>query len=150
MIVIIRSLATSQVARRILKRFRSRVLEWEHACIMTLFGGIVLANPVVFSGPSFTAFVGGPYLWGPAMLFAGIARIVALAVNGYMARPTALVRALAALSGIVLFAAVSLGLLFSWTWPTGLAPYPVLGFFGLFSLSWAIFDVAIPDEHNDP
>lgn len=147
MIIIIRKLADNEVAARIRSRFRARALEWEHASIMTIFGAIVLLNPEVFEGPSFSAFVGGPYLWGPCMLLAGVARLLALVINGYMARPTALVRALAALSGIALFAAISLGLLFSGTWPTGLAPYPVIGFFGLFSLYWSIFDVAIPDGH---
>ena len=148
MIAIIKRQA-GEFAGRVRKRFRSRALEWEHALIMTFFGAIVLFNPSVFEGPSFTAFPGSSGVWGWGMLGAGVARIVALGVNGYMARPTALVRALSALSGIVLFAAISLGLLFSWTWPTGLAPYPVLGFFGLFSLYWAIFDVAIPDDHHD-
>ncbi len=69
----------------------------------------------------------------------GTARLAALCVNGYMARPTALVRAIAAVSGILLFAALSLGFLFSWRWGTALAMYPVIGFFGLFSLYWAIF-----------
>jgi hypothetical protein len=147
-IIIIRKRA-GEFAGRVRKRFRSRAIEWEHASIMTIFGMILLINPAVFEGPSFTAFPGDAAWWGWGMLFAGLARFAALGINGYMARPTALVRALSALSGIVLFAAISLGLLFSWTWPTGLAPYPVLGFFGLFSLYWAIFDVAIPDDHHD-
>lgn len=137
-----------QVAGRIRGRFRSRVLEWEHATIMTLWGAIVLCNPEVFSGPSFVAFWGGPWLWGGLFLAGGALRIIALAINGYMARPTALVRAVAALSGILLFSAIGLGLLFAWTWGPGLAVYPVLGVFSLFSLYWAIFDVAIPDHHD--
>lgn len=147
MIVIIRKIAQNEVAIRIRSRFRSRAVEWEHALVMTVFGAIVLLNPAVFNGPSFSAFIGGPFVWGPCMLIAGTARILALCINGYMARPTALVRALSALSGVLLFAAITLGLLFSWTWPTGLAPYAVMGFFGLFSLYWSIFDVAIPDGH---
>lgn len=144
--IIVRS---QQVLRRIRTRFRSRILEWEHAIIMFLWGFIVLANPGVFEGPGFVAFVGGPYLWGGCVVIAGGLRIIALCVNGYMARPTALVRAFAAVSGILLFAAISLGFLFSWRWSTALAVYPVIGFFGLFSLYWSVFDVAIPETHKD-
>lgn len=138
-----------EVVWRIRSRFRSRVLEWEHAVMMSLWGMIVLANPGVFEGPSFTAFIGGPAFWGWALLLAGASRIGALCVNGYMARPTAVVRAFGAITGIALFAAISLGFLFSWTWGTALAMYPVVGFFGLFSLYWAVFDVAMPDGHDD-
>ena len=138
-----------EVAFRIQQRFRSRVLEWEHSAITVLWGLIVLGNPSVFSGPAFTAFPGGPVVWGWLVFLAGTARITALCINGYMAKPTAIVRAAGALTGIILFATITLGFLFSWTWPTGLAVYSVLGFFGLFSLYWSIFDVAIPDGHDD-
>lgn len=137
-----------EVASRIISRFRSRVLEWEHAAIFTLWGLIVLGNPAEFSGPAFAAFAGGPALWGWVVFLAGTLRIAALCVNGYMAKPTAIVRAAGALTGIGLFAVLTLGFLFSWTWPTGLAVYSVLGFFGLFSFYWSIFDVAVPDGHD--
>ena len=138
-----------EVAKRIQQRFRDRVLEWEHAIMTVIWGLVVLGNPGVFEGPSFAAFKGGAVVWGWAVMIAGTLRIAALCVNGYMARPTAMVRALAAVSGILLFAAISLGFLLSWRWGTALAMYPVVGFFGLFSLYWAIFDVANPDEHDD-
>jgi hypothetical protein len=141
---------TREVLRRIRQRFRDRALEWEHAIMTTLWGLIVLGKPSVFEGAAFEAFRGGPAVWGWAVAIAGTLRITALCVNGYMARPTALVRALAAVSGIILFAAISLGFLLSTGLNTGLAMYPVVGFFGLFSLYWAIFDVAIPDDHDDP
>ena len=137
-----------EVVSRIQQRFRSRVLEWEHAAITTLWGLIVLGNPEVFKGPAFVAFWGGPTLWGWIVFLAGTARITALCINGYMAKPTAIVRAAGALTGIGLFGVLTLGFLFSWTWPTGLAVYSVLGFFGLFSFYWSIFDVAIPDGHD--
>lgn len=146
--MIIRQHKVIEIAGRIRQRFRSRVLEWEHAIITVLWGLIVLGNPSVFQGPSFVAFVGGPVFWGWAVFLAGVARITALCVNGYMAKPTAVVRAFAAITGIGLFAALSLGFLFSWRWSTALAIYPVIGFFGLFSLYWAIFDVAVPDGHD--
>lgn len=114
----------------------------------TLWGLLVLANPAVFKGPSFTAFPGDAVTWGWVVFLAGCIRIAALGINGYMARPTALVRSISAIIGISLFSALSLGFLFSWTWSTALAIYPVVGFFGLFSLYWAIFDVAVPDDHN--
>lgn len=138
-----------EVLTRIRSRFRSRVLEWEHACITVLWGLIVLGNPSVFSGRAFAGFAGGPALWGWIVFLTGTLRIAALCVNGYMAKPTALVRAMGALSGIGLFSVLTLGFLFSWTWPTGLAVYSVLAAFGLFSLFWAIFDVAVPDGHDD-
>lgn len=137
-----------EVAGRIRSRFRSRVLEWEHAIITLLWGLVVLGNPAVFEGPGYQAFIGGPAFWGWVTFLAGVVRITALCVNGYMARPSAITRAFAAVSGICLFGALSLGFLFSWRWSTPLAVYPVIGFFGLFSLYWAIFDVAIPDEHD--
>lgn len=140
---------TREVLHRIRRRFRDRALEWEHSVITVLFGFVLLANPAVFEGPSFVAFPGGPTIWGWLVTIAGTLRLAALCINGYMARPTALVRALASVSGILLFAAISLGFLFSWRWGTALAVYPVIGFFGLFSLYWAIFDVAIPDHHDD-
>lgn len=148
MIVVVVS-QTREVLGRMRQRFRSRVLEWEHAIMAVLWGGIVLTNPDLFEGPSFVAFKGGPVLWGWAVMLCGVARLVALGINGYMAVPTAMVRALAAVAGIALFGAISLGLLFSWRWGTGLAVYPVLSVFGLFSLYWAVFDVASPDRHDD-
>lgn len=138
-----------EVVVRIQQRFRSRSLEWEHAAVATLWGLIILGNPGAFAGPAYTAFPGGPVLWGWVVFLLGTARISALCVNGYMAKPTALVRALGAVTGFTLFAAISLGLLFSWTWPPGLAVYSVMAVFSLFSLYWSIFDVAIPDGHDD-
>lgn len=146
--MIVVSSRVRQVATRIRQRFRLRVLEWEHSIMTFLWGMFVLGNPGQFSGPGFVAFTGGPMVWGWACAIAGTARIAALCVNGYMARPTALIRVLAGVSGILLFAAISLGFLFSWRWSTALAMYPVVGFFGLFSVYWAIFDVAIPDDHR--
>lgn len=149
MIVVTRS--TREVILRIRQRFRARVLEWEHAIMTVLWGLIILGNPGQFDSPGFAAFVGGSVMWGWAVSIAGGLRLAALCVNGYMARPTALIRVLAGVSGILLFAAISLGFLFSWRWGTALAMYPVVGFFGLFSVYWAIFDVAIPDDHrHDP
>lgn len=137
-----------EVFTRIQQRFRGRALEWEHSAVAVLWGLLVLGNPKAFAGPAFAAFPGGPVLWGWLVFLLGVARVSALCVNGYMAKPTAMVRAMGALTGIALFAAITLGLLMSWTWPPGLAVYSVLGFFGLFSLYWAIFDVAIPDGHD--
>jgi hypothetical protein len=137
------------VLLRIRQRFRQRALEWEHAIMTVLWGLIVLGNPGQFDSPGFAAFIGGPMVWGWAITVLGTARIMALCVNGYMARPTALMRVLAGVSGILLFAAISLGFLFSWRWGTALAMYPVVGVFGLFTVYWAIFDVAFPDHHND-
>lgn len=139
---------TKEVAKRIQSRFRDRVLEWEHTVMMIVFGFILLINPGIFEGPGFVAFWGGPYLWGSIVLFAGLLRLAALCVNGYMHTPTSLVRAIGAGSGILVFAAISLGFLFTWRWPTALAMYPVVGFYGLFSLAWSIRDVATPDIHN--
>lgn len=137
------------VLLRIRQRFRMRALEWEHAIMTVLWGLIVLGNPAQFSAPGFAAFASGPVVWGWGVTIAGVVRIGALCINGYMARPTALMRVLAGVSGILLFAAISLGFLFSWRWGTALAMYPVVGVFGLFSVYWAIFDVAIPDHHDD-
>lgn len=142
-------ITTREVIGRIQSRFRDRVLEWEHAVIMSLWGIIVIANPGVFEGPGYVAFVGGPALWGWAVLLAGFGRLIALCVNGYMAQPTAVARALGTGSGIVMFAAISLGFLFSWRWSTPLATYPVVGFFSLFSLYWSITDVVHPEKHDD-
>lgn len=144
---------SKEVVRRIRDRFRSRVLEWEHSIIATLWGLIVLTNPSVFTGPGFVAFWGPvdgkSAIWGYLVFTVGMVRILALVVNGYMARPTAIVRVVSAVLGILLFGALSLGFLFSWRFSTPLALYPVLGFFGLFSFYWALFDVAVPDEHDD-
>jgi len=138
-----------EVATRIKHRFRDRVLEWEHAVITILWGLVILANPAAFEGPGYIAFAQlGPAFWGWFVFIAGIVRISALCVNGYMAKPSAVIRAFAAITGILLFAAISLGFFFSWRWSTPLAVYPVVGFFGLFSLYWAIFDVATPEGHD--
>jgi hypothetical protein len=147
--MIVISTKAHEVVARVRMRFRARALEWEHAIITFLFGMIILANPAVFDGAGFVAFQGGPTVWGWGVTIAGILRLAALCVNGYMARPTALIRVLAGVSGILLFAAISLGFLFAWRWSTAFAVYPVVGFFGLFSVYWAVIDVAIPDHHND-
>lgn len=152
--IVIRS--SREVVRRIRDRFRSRALEWEHTVVAILWGLIVLANPKTFTGPSYAAFLALPppwdasQIWGWMALSAGTLRLAALCINGYMAQPTAIIRAAGAVSGILLYAVISLGILFSWAWSTGLAVYPVIGFFGLFSLAWAVSDVANPDEHDEP
>lgn len=149
--MIVVSTRAREVVRRMRQRFRDRALEWEHAIMTFLWGLLILANPSLFDGPGFAAFQGGPEIWGWGVTLAGTLRLAALCVNGYMARPTALIRVLAGVSGILLFAAISLGFLFSWRWSTALAMYPVVGFFGLFSVYWAVIDVAIPDDHrHDP
>ena len=144
MIIVIR-----KVVQRARSRFRDRALEWEHSIMATLFGGIIIANPDVVQGPSFTAFpITWLWLWGPVILTVGVACLIALSVNGFMAKPTALVRAAAAAMRVIVFGLLSLGFLFSWSWPTALAVYPVIAFFGLFPLFWTILDVAYPDRNE--
>ena len=148
MILVIR-----EVRQRIRERFRPRILEWEHTAIALLWGTIVLYNPSNFDSPAYSAELfskPGPAVWGWAVILLGIVRVVALGINGYMARPTAIARSIGAVTGILLFSMLSLGLLFSGTTPTGLAPYSVIGAFGLFSLFWAVLDVVVPDRHDQP
>lgn len=137
----------SQILQRISQRFRARVLEWEHSIMCTLWGMIIILNPAVFQGPGFVAFLGGPTLWGWLVMLSGMACLIALGINGYMARPTAMARTISAGLRIILFSLMSLGFLFSWQWSTALAVYPVVAGFGLFPLFWTLLDVAAPDDH---
>jgi len=138
--------------RRLKTRFRMRALEWEHAVIAVILGSILLAHPQLFDGAAFrgAVFQGpGPQVWGAAILAIGVARLLALAVNGYMARPTALIRAIAAAFGVALFGVISLGVLLSGTTITALASFLAITVFGAFSIAWAIVDVGVPDHHDD-
>jgi hypothetical protein len=126
------------VIGRIRSRFRSRGLEWVHAVMTFLWGLFVLGNSGQFNRPGFIAFTGGPALWGWARILGRVRRIAALCINGYMARPTALVHVITGVSGILPFRRHQPGL------PVfvGVEHRPrdvsVVGFFGLFSICWAI------------
>jgi hypothetical protein len=138
--------------RRLRQRFRLRVIEWEHAVIAVGFGAIILGHPELFAGKVFQAPVFqwfGPGAWGWGVLLLGFARLLALAVNGYMARPTALIRSISAIVSVALFATISMGILFSGTTIAALAAFlPIVGF-GVLPVYWAVIDVGVPDRHVD-
>lgn len=139
--------------RRLQQRFRARALEWEHAGIAVLWGMILLGSPDLFGGRVFAAPIfqlPGPIVWGWAMLILGLARLAALAVNGYLARPTALIRSLSAIASVALFALICIGIVASGTPVTGLAAYlPMVGFDAL-AIYWAVIDVRVLDRHDHP
>lgn len=129
-------------------RFRLRALEWEHAIIAFGFGVIVLVNPGLFDAPSFSAFVGGPTIWGCVVLGVGALNIIALIVNGSVPRPTAMARTLSAAAQIFLFLMLAAGFVFSGTWTTGWWTYFVLGIFGFPAAAWALLDAVAPEYHG--
>ena len=129
-------------------RFRLRAIEWEHAIIAVGFGATLLTNPALFDAPSFSAFVGGPMVWGWAVLSVGILNIIALIVNGSVPRPTAMARTLSAAAQIFLFLMLAAGFVFSGTWSTGWWTYFVLGIFGFPAAAWALLDAVAPEYHG--
>lgn len=149
--MIVRSTLT--VIERVRGKFRSRALEWEHTIVGILWGLLAVYSPDAFSSRSYNSIVSLPFpmnqpdLWGWTAILIGLIRVVALCVNGYMIHSSSIVRALGITLGILMFSAISFGILFSWHWSTALAVYPVMAFFGLFSLTWVISDVANPNDH---
>lgn len=137
---------------RFRQRFRERVLEWEHAAVAVFLGAIIIGRPELFAGKVFQAPVFqwfGPGVWGFGVLALGLARLLALSVNGYMARPTALIRSISAIASVALFATISMGILFSGTTIPALAAFlPIVGF-GILPVYWAVIDVGVPDRHVD-
>lgn len=136
-------------AGRIRKKFQSRALEWEHSVMIFLFGVIVIANPAIFKLPAFAQFWGGPSLWGPMSLGVGVLRITALCINGYMAKPTAWIRAIGSVFGIALFAGISYGFVLAGGLTTGFAMYPIAGIFGYFALSVSVTDIGDRGSKHD-
>lgn len=151
MMAVFTTRAALQFAVRLRTRFRQRALEWEHASIAVLLGVVFVSHPELFKGDAYSAPIfqlTGPAIWGWVILTTGALRLIALAINGYMAQPTALIRAISAALGVGLFGVITLGILTSGTVISALAAWIPITVFGLFSISWAIVDVGIPDRHD--
>ncbi|GHA27745.1 hypothetical protein GCM10007989_24540 [Devosia pacifica] len=132
-------------ARHLRQRFRLRSLEWEHACISLVFGGILLFNPSLMDAESFSGFLGGSVVWGIGVLVLGCVNVAALIVNGTVPKPTAALRFVSALLQVFLFLMLSIGFLASGTGTTGIGTYCVLAIFGFFAAAWALLDAVAPE-----
>lgn len=110
--------------------FVARMIEWEHAVSLFLFGYVLLVNPGLFEGGSYVSFL---RIWDSQIGWAGICMIVGalrfliLAVNGLIRRSPHLRAMFAAISAFV-WMQLSLGFLASGNFSTALAVYPTFIF----------------------
>lgn len=149
MIALIKKTWEGITRREISTRFRPRALEWEHGLIAVGWGFTLLVNPGLFALPSFRAFLGGPYVWGGIVMGFGVLNVIALLINGLVARPTAAIRTITAASQIFLFLVIASGLLFSGVGGTGIWTYFILGVFGFPAAAWALLDAVAPEYAHE-
>lgn len=138
--------------RRLRSRFRMRALEWEHTVVAILLGVFFLGEPKIFASTAYSAPIfqwAGPTIWGWSIVGMGIVRLLALGINGYMARPTAFVRAFSAGLGVGVFGIITIGIIASGTFASALPAFIAITAFGTLSIAWAMVDVVIPDRHDD-
>jgi hypothetical protein len=86
-------------------RFRYRIAEWQLAGAMALSGFLLLQPEETFSLPPYGHMrdIALEGTWGMIFLLTGLARLVALAINGYWRSGTALARACLAMMCAFIF-----------------------------------------------
>lgn len=106
--------------------FIARMIEWEHAVALFMFGAILSMNPDLFGSPSYAAFMrlwDSPQGWGIVCMAVGALRFAVLAINGAFKRSPHLRAVFAALSAFM-WMQISFGFLAAGNYSTALAVYP--------------------------
>lgn len=112
-----------------------RLMEWEHAVLLVVFGFVLL-----MPGRTLTS-LSNEGAWGGILLLIGVARLLGLIVNGYRQRVTAWVRAVSAIGSSLLFMLIGIGYLWHGGFGVEAAFFPVIAVFELFNYSRAMHDV---------
>ena len=111
-------------------RFPERALEWLFACQTAAWGLVLLHPDETFSGQSYPVFsaVASEETMGVAIAAIGIVYLVALFVNGSLARASPIVRAACAAVTFMLYLGIAIGFLWS----------------GFVSTAWAVYPIEVP------
>ena len=116
-------------------RLGPRLMEWEHALFLMLFG-LILAQPRISFGS-----VPHEDIWGAVIFTIGLIRLLSLIVNGLRRRVTSWVRAIASISSSMVFVLIGIGYVYAGGWGAAAAFFPVIALFELFNYSRAMRDV---------
>jgi hypothetical protein len=117
------------------ERLGPRLLEWEHALILMLFG-LILAQPRVSMGS-----IPNEDTWGTVIFSLGLLRLLSLVVNGLRRKMTSWLRAFCSISSSMVFVLIGLGYVISGNWGVAAAFFPIVAVFELFNYSRAMRDV---------
>lgn len=114
-------------SRSLRETFPARASEWALGLMLFLWSVILIANPDVFTGPSYRGLVmvAEQDTWAMLCLLVGGGRLLVLAVNGAWRRSPHMRSAMAFFSCFFWYQ-ITIGMMQSGTWATGLAVYPVL------------------------
>ncbi|MDI1266808.1 MAG: hypothetical protein PS018_26445 [bacterium] len=129
--------------------FHARASEWALAAVLFNWGLVLSLNMTLFEGASYAelAALAPQVAWAWLCLLFGAFRLAVLAINGAWRRSPHIRSACAFVACFVWFQ-ISMGLLQSGTWSTGLAVYPVLFFLDIFNVIRAIGEAGRSDAQH--
>lgn len=143
------------------KHFQARFAEWFNAGILTFWGCYVILHPGMMADPRVVALWQGltnmapQETWGMVALVVGLARSMALYVNGAHKR-TPLIRLVACFLSAFILTQITLGLFHGNGPNTGLVIYPALILADIYSAFRASADMTfvarqdLETEHSEP
>lgn len=127
--------------------FRDRLPEWVSSACLLLWGLLILNLSTETWSTEYVSILGtlaAQKTWGMAAVALGVLRLVALGINGAW-RPTAHIRALGAIGGIVVWSGIIISYLtLSWDPPT-LATKGAMLVFDMYALWFAAGDAKVAD-----
>lgn len=115
-------------SRSLRDTFPTRASEWALGLMLFLWAVVLISNPDVFTnGPSYRGLemVATQDTWALLCLVIGGGRLLVLAINGAWRRSPHM-RSGAAFLSCFFWYQITIGMMQSGTWATGLAVYPVL------------------------
>ena len=148
------------VIRSLRQHWPARKMEWLMSGVMIAWGWYVLMHPAMFYDPATKALFGGmaaisapiteypALLWGGSAFVVGLARGIALFVNGAWTR-TPLVRVVASFISMFIFTQIVIGLWQSGVPNTGLVVYPWFVVADLLSAYRAAVDVVHAEKQRE-
>jgi hypothetical protein len=131
--------------------FALRVSDWTVACMLMVFGSILVGPQQTFQSTNAYAFLAqmaSETAWGWLCILVATCRLAALIANGTFDnfRWSPHVRFLAALGTCFLWFQISLGMMLSPVWPTGLAVYPFLFLLDLYNSFLAASEAGVVER----
>lgn len=148
------------IIRSLRQHWPARKMEWLMSGVLIAWGWYVLLHPEMFSNPATATLFSGlasisapltdhpALLWGGASFFVGLARGIALFVNGAWTR-TPLIRVVASFISMFIFTQIVIGLWQSGVPNTGLVVYPWFVVADLLSAYRAAVDVVHAEKQRE-
>lgn len=148
------------IIRSLRQHWPARKMEWLMSGVLVAWGWYVLMHPAMFSNDATKALFSGmeaisapiteypALLWGGGAFIVGLARGVALFVNGAWTR-TPLVRVVASFISMFIFTQIVIGLWQSGVPNTGLVVYPWFVVADLLSAYRAAVDVVHAEKQRE-